>query len=346
MDLNPKILQRFFVGKYSRKDFLTIRSYFENSAKEEELKDLLQSHWFDFQNHDLPEGNINNVLDKIHQQIQLESSSRKRIGFIRVFQKIAAILIVPLALAFLALFYNQSKTTAPEIAMAEIQCPLGARTKFVLPDGTTGFLNSGSTLEYPVSFASQRNVVLNGEAFFDVTHDEKHPFTVKTPHLSTKVLGTQFNVIAYKGENLEEIVLKEGIVEVYSAQGDKLETLQPNQQLLLNTQTSRYNKNNIEAGQYVSWTEGKLVLRNEDMEQVAKRLGRWYNVDIEISDEELLKYSFRATFMDEPVEEVLKLLAITAPLTFKEQKRETTNNNTFKKRKILVSIDRKRIDAF
>jgi ferric-dicitrate binding protein FerR (iron transport regulator) len=107
-----------------------------------------------------------------------------------------------------------------------------------------------------------------------------------------------------------------------------------------------YNKNKLEVDQYVSWIEGKLVFRNESMQQVANRLGRWYNAEIEIQDPELLKYAFRATFIDEPIEEVLKLLAKTAPLNYKEQIRESSKDNTYAKRKFIVSLDRNRLDAF
>ena len=346
MTIQPEILQRFFKGKYSRKDFLTIKSVFGNPEKKAEIKSILENHWFSFSNEPLSEGNVNHILHKIHHQIRLEETQINRKRFITVFQRIAAILIVPLVLAFFALFYFQPKTTTQEMAYAEIQCPLGVRTKFVLPDSTTGFLNSGSTLEYPVIFTNGRTVKLKGEAFFDVTPDEEHPFTVITPNLSTKVLGTQFNVIAYENENSEEIILREGNVEVYCNTGEMLETLQANQKLVLNTLTRKYNKNLIEADQYVSWTEGKLVFRNETMQQVADRLGRWYNVEIKIEDAELLKYAFRATFIDEPLEEVLKLLAMTAPLKYKEEKRQTTKEDIYKKRKIIVRLDEKRVIDF
>jgi len=346
MAFNPEILKRFFNGNYSRKDYLAIKSILEKPEERDELKNLLQNHWEDFSNQPLAKGNIDHILRKINQQIHAEDNRIKRNSFISVFQRIAAILIIPLILTFMAVFYFQPKSVSPEIATAEIQCPLGVRTKFVLPDGTTGFLNSGSTLEYPVIFSNDRNVKLNGEAYFDVHHDEEHPFIVNTPKLSTKVLGTQFNVIAYENENSEEIILQEGKVEVFCSDGKRLETLQPNQKLILNTETRQFKTNQVEAEQYVSWTEGKLVFRNESMQLVADRLGRWYNVEIEIADEELLKYAFRATFIEEPLEEVLKLLARIAPLKFKEIKRETSNDNTYKKRKVIVSLDRKRLGAF
>jgi len=346
MDFNPEILKRFFKGKYSRNDFLAVKSIFEKPEKREEIIHLLQSHWFEYNNEALPEGDdVNYVLDKIHHQINLERRHEVFSGFIRTFQRIAAILIIPLIITFIAVSYFQSNRTI-ESALAEIQCPLGVRTKFVLPDGTAGFLNSGSTLEYPVFFAKNRNVKLDGEAYFDVTPDKEHPFVVRTRNLSTKVLGTQFNIIAYKNENREEVVLQHGKVEVYSDRGEKLETLLPDQKLVLNTQTGQYNKDNVEALQFVSWTEGKLVFRNENMEQVVKRLARWYNVEIEIEDPELLNYAFRATFIDESLEEVLKLMARTAPITYREQKRETTNDGAYNKKKIIISLDKKRLESF
>ena len=346
MDINPTILNRFFEGKYSRKDFLAIKAAFENPEEEAKIKKLLKHHWVSFSNKPLFEADINHILDKIHHQIEQENKPPKTLQFIQLFQRIAAILIVPLILSFITMLWLRPVAVTPEIATAEIQCPLGVRTKFVLPDGTTGFLNSGSTLEYPVIFSHERNVTLKGEAFFNVAHDEKHPFTVITAHLSTRVLGTQFNLIAYGNENTEEIILKEGRVDVYSNEGQKLETLRPDQKMLLNTTNNQFTTNTVEAEQYVSWTEGKLMFRNENMAQVANRLGRWYNVEIEIQDTELLDYAFRATFIDEPLEEVLKLLALTAPIKYEVQIRETTNDDIYKKKKVIVSLDKQRLSAF
>ncbi len=346
MDFDLKILQRFFRGECTRKEFLNVKSFLTDSARRDKLMELMQNHWFDYKNESLPEENVDYILHKIHHQIRLENNPLSKTRFLTAFQRIAAILIIPIIITFGTIFYFQVKTTTPEIATAEIQCPLGVRTKFILPDGTKGFLNNGSSLKYPVNFNRERTVTLNGEAYFDVMRDEEVPFIVNTSNLSTKVLGTQFNVVAYSDENTEEIILKEGRVEVYSDQGDKLETLQPNQNLVLNTQTKKYSTKLVDASQYISWTEGKLVFRNENMLQLANRLGRWYNVEVEIKDQELLNYAFRATFIDEQLEEVLKILALTAPISVEEKIRETTNNDTYETRKIIISLDRSRLDAF
>jgi len=346
MDFNPEILYRFFKGQYSRNDFQKLKSAFENPELQTKLREEIQKHWSEFADTQQSTDNIDQILHKIHQQIATESKNVRANRFITLFQRIAAILIIPLTISFFAALYFQSKAQITETAIAEIQCPRGVQTKFTLPDGTTGFLNSGSTLSYPVRFSGDRNVTLRGEAFFDVAHDKTHPFVVNTPNLKTLVLGTQFNVIAYQDESIEEVILNEGKVEVYNNKGMKLNVLKPNQNLILNTQNNTCAVKEVDSEQYISWTKGKLVFRNESLLEVSKRLGRRYNIEIEIEDSELLNYAFRATFVDEPVEEILKILTKTAPMNFKEQKRKMSTDDIFTKRKFIISLDKRRLHFF
>jgi len=346
MKFSSEIIERFFGGRYSRADYRLAKSLFTDIELKDDLVKHLEDHWSEFNTEPLPEWDTNHMQERIHRQILHETIPGRSKSFISLFQKVAAILIIPLLLGFLSVFYFQSENSEDKTAMAEILCPDGVRTKFVLPDGTTGFLNSGSTLEYPVIFSRERTVTLIGEAYFDVAHDEEKPFVVKTPHLNTRVLGTQINVIAYDDENTEEIILREGEVEVYSRKGQRLGTLESDQRLEFDRDNKRYAIGQVESAQYISWTEGKLVFRNESMEDVANRLGRWFNVDIVLEDQELLKYTLWATFIDEQLDEVLKLLAITAPITFEEHKRDTTVNHTYLKRKVTIGLDKSRVDAF
>jgi transmembrane sensor len=353
MDFDPKILDRFFKGTYSRKDYHQIKSVFRNLENRAQLRAYLENHWSEFAAEKIPPENIDHLMDKIHHKIRLEEKQAEKIRFFSVFQKVAAILIVPLLLAFLAVVYMQSRSGAEteelvveNIGMAEIQCPLGVRTKFQLPDGTTGFLNSGSTLQYPVRFSGTRNVTVSGEAYFDVAHDSIHPFVVQTPNLNVNVLGTRFNVIAWDDGAKEEIILNEGSVKVDAKDGALLEVLKPNQKLVLNKEKMTFNTTTVEASQYLGWTEGKLIFRNEGMQEVAERLGRWYNAEIRIEDEELLDHSFHATFVDEPLEEVLKFMALTTPYTYKILPREKNEDDIYEKKVVLVQLDRRRLKAF
>ncbi len=142
------------------------------------------------------------------------------------------------------------------------------------------------------------------------------------------------------------VILNRGEVEVAMKDGTKLEVLQPNSKLVLNTYKHTLETTEVEASQYIGWIEGKLIFRNESMEQVAERIGRWYNVEIIIEDKELLKYTFHATFIDEPLEEVLKYMAITTPYTYKILPRILDNNNLCQKKMVLVKLDRERLKAF
>jgi len=177
-------------------------------------------------------------------------------------------------------------------------------------------------------------------------HNEKIPFHVNTPNLDIKVLGTTFNVIANEDERTEEIVLQTGKVDVSAKSGVKLAVMKPNEQLTLNIEKQTVSKTEVEASQYSTWKEGKLVFRNENMQQVARRLSRWYNADVIIDDRKLDTYTFHATFADEPLDEVLKLLSITTPLSFKEEKRTSDQEGVYQKRKIVLTINQSKINQF
>lgn len=347
MTFDINILKRFFEGKYSRKDYLAIREKLVSADDDRQLRELMLSHWVEFDGIGLPDENVDHILDRLQHRIRLEENKEtRRYRFIQVFQRLAAILIVPLILSFLAYLYFQPEKTEMVDAYAEIQCPMGVRTKFTLPDGTTGFLNSGSTLSYPVAFDKTRQVELTGEALFEVVHNEKSPFVVKTGKLNVKVLGTSFNVISYPGEATEEIILQKGKVEVLDNSGKILTELLPDQKLAVNHVDRTAKRSVVIASQYTSWTQGKLVFRNENMEQVAKRLSRWYNAEIILADKGLDEFTFYATFVDEPLDEVLKLLALTTPISYREEKRTTGPDGLYQKRKIVITINPKKINQF
>ena len=347
MTIDINILKRFFEGRYSRKDFEAIREKLESEDDDREIRELMLSHWVEFGSYRLPDEDVDHILHKLQHMIRLEENREaKRFGFVRTFQKIAAILIVPLALAFMAYLVYQPKAGELPEAWAEIQCPMGVRTRFVLPDGTTGFLNSGSTLGYPVRFGEARQVTLSGEGYFDVKQEAGKPFQIKTTGLNIKVLGTTFNVIAYPDEKTEEVILQSGKVEIGNIRGDQIAELDSNQKILYDRDENSARKIHVVASQYTSWREGKLVFRNENMEQVALRLGRWYNAEIVLADDGLKKYSFHATFLDEQLDEVLKLLALTTPISYEEVKREAIAGGVYPKRRIILKLNPEKIQEF
>ncbi len=343
------LIQKYFDGNISLKEQIELSDFLADPANCD-AEEILYSHWkSQFETGPIPDKDFKPLLDQVHKRIRLkehvQSGSKP---WLQTFQKIAAILIIPLLFSFLAFLYLKSGGTKPNdiVSYAEIQCPLGVRTKFVLPDGSTGFLNSGSRLKYAPQFKLDRRVELSGEAFFDVVHNEQLPFHVNTRNLDIKVLGTTFNVLANKEEETEEIVLQTGKVNVSSKSGEQLANLLPNEQLTLNTDKLTFSKKEVVASQYTTWKEGKLVFRNENMQQVARRLSRWYNADVVVDDRILDSYTFHATFIDEPLDEVLKMISITSPITYSEERRTKDKEGIYLKRKIVLRINESKINQF
>ncbi|WP_170111293.1 FecR family protein [Mangrovibacterium marinum] len=341
-----KAIDNFFRGKYSRKDYFSIQSEFEKEKADEDFLFELEQQWDTLKDEPAEGFHRQTVWNNVVNHLDFNQAGKvRKLSFLTVFQRVAAILFIPLAIGFLFYVYT-SKSVRQTEAWAEITCPPGVRTEFHLPDGSTGVLNGDSRLKYAVNFSSNRTVELVGQAYFDVVKDKKHPFNVATDQLNVQVLGTTFSVLAYPGQAREEVVLKTGKVNVSTADQKPLAQLSPDQQFVLDTENRKYYTTNVNATALVSWIEGRLVFKNESFDAVAERLSQWYNVEIEIADANLKKYKYYGTFENESIEEVLHLLKLTAPIKYKEIDRVKLDNGTFSKRKIIFATDEKRVNDF
>lgn len=179
-----------------------------------------------------------------------------------------------------------------EMLFNTITIPRSGEYKLVLSDGTKVWLNSASKLKYPVAFTGgQRKVFLEGEAYFEVAADTVHPFLVETSGMSVTVLGTGFNVMAYPEEMEAAVTLVHGKVGVQTDHRQQI--LQPDEQYVYQTTTRRGTVRKVDVSQYVDWKDGILNFDSMPLEELTRRLGRWYDVDFFFVAEELktLKYS-------------------------------------------------------
>ncbi|MCK4676598.1 MAG: DUF4974 domain-containing protein [Bacteroidales bacterium] len=346
-EVDIKLIKKFLQKKCNHKERELILKWFTHIKYERKLKHVIREHWNEIElgspDYDL---DTNRLLDKFHHLIHLDSYKKSRnLPFYRKayqqLSKIAAVLLLPVLLISTLYFMTDGRFFAKEekTIYAEIFSPLAARTRFELPDGSTGWLNSGSTLKFPVKFrGKKREVALSGEGFFNVAKDSEKPFIVKTCNMDIKALGTSFNVSAYPDDEICEITLETGkvIIERTRESGEtvKLAELQPDQQIVISKRTYKSNVSEVVTEKYTSWKEGKLVLRNDPMDVVVKRIGRWYNAEINLKNDELESYRYRATFEDETFSEVLKLLKLTSPIDYIEHKREMLRDGTFTKKEI------------
>lgn len=335
-----KILHKFALGKYSLKDFKLVSHWFEDKKSEADLKIAIQQHWYKFDD-DFSgnEKDLTSVLNQLKQKIAKERPVvlfRKKIQ--KFYTRAAAILLLPLLLY--SVYSTFQKIPAAEISsLIEIVSPNGARTHFHLPDGSQGWLNSGSILKYETDFQEKRTVELIGEAWFEVAPDEKSPFVVGTPHLDVQVLGTKFNVAAFPDEKVTEVVLQEGKVKVNGYNGTFTVDMKPDEKFTYNRDLQSGTIQTVNADQFSSWKDGLLVFRNEPLSEVLKRIGRWYNVEFVLTDPEIAKFRYRATFQEEQIEEVIRLISLTAPINYSFNKREMGDDGVFKKR--IITIQRK-----
>lgn len=205
-----------------------------------------------------------------------------------------------------------TKTPLDKLAYNTIKIPYGKRFELELSDGTLVHLNSGSTLKYPVTFIAGQNrqVFLDGEAFFDVSKDKKHPFVVNADHLNIRVLGTHFNVSNYAEDDVTDVVLVEGSVGLYQTNekfdATKNTILEPGFKGSFNKKNQRINTNPVITDTYTSWMYGGLTFRNMSFKNISKKLERHYNVSIETQNTKLENELFNASFKNnESIEKVL-----------------------------------------
>jgi len=199
--------------------------------------------------------------------------------------------------------------------------PRGGGYNLQLADGTGVWLNAGSSLRFPVSFTdSTRQVFLEGEAYFDVSHNGK-PFIVSSGDMDVRVLGTSFNVSAYADDSEFKTTLVEGKVRVeYSGDSTsaKISTvLTPNNQAVLNLSANEISIAEVNTSTYTSWMDGKLEFSNEDLDIVMKRLARWYDFEYEFENVEAKGFHFSARLSrEENISAILEMLEMTSEVKF------------------------------
>ncbi len=190
------------------------------------------------------------------------------------------------------LMLNQEKVAIPEnaerVRMNTLVIPFGNTSTLTLSDGTRVWLNAGSRMIYPSRFVdNKREVFLVGEAFFQVTKNEKKPFVVRTPDIEVNVLGTQFNISAYSDDNIIQTVLAEGKIELKRATAGFFEqsiTVVPGQLATLNKTTQETHLYNVDVDYYIGWKQGYLSFQNSDLSRIIKKLERYYNIHFKYND--------------------------------------------------------------
>lgn len=251
---------------------------------------------------------------------------------------------------FLGQFYavklgkNVNKTPVP-LAYNEIKAPYGSNSEISLPDGSLVMLNAGSILKYRTDYnTDNRDLFLKGEAYFKVSKNSDLPLVVNASAINIKATGTEFNIKAYEDEQTIETTLVEGRVEITGGNTDKSKDnvidLVPNQKAVFVKESGSFALSDVNysgaivpqpdinihknthiapeanVDQVVAWTEGRLIFRGENLENLCVELRRKYDVKFIFGDEEIKKYRFSGVLLDETLEQVLNVIKLTSPIQF------------------------------
>ncbi len=206
--------------------------------------------------------------------------------------------------------------------------PYGKRSVLTLSDGTRIWLNSGSKLVYPSHFdKGRREVYLEGQAYFSVTHAEDAPFLVHTKDMEVKVLGTEFDVSAYDDDPYTATVLTKGSVELSTQRqalfGSKKTKITPGTRAVFDQQRATLQTQQVDVKEYVSWKEGSLVLNTAPLAEILRKVSRYYRVEIELKQPKLAGVRFDGELiLQDDVRDVLKGLALATGLNYKQQPNE------------------------
>ena len=202
------------------------------------------------------------------------------------------------------------------VKMQTVIVPAGQRAELLLADGTKVWLNSRSKLKFPDRFQKDaRNVELDGEGYFEVTHKEEAPFTVHTSKYDVKVLGTEFNVKAYNSKNQFEASLLKGSIEVSNMNKSQVVRLRPDERVI--SDGSQLIRSVILDKNYFRWKEGLLCLDDESIGGLIDKLELYYDVKIIVQQASLMKYHYSGKFrISDGVEHVLKVLQLKHKFTY------------------------------
>jgi transmembrane sensor len=308
-----------------------------------------------------PGYNVQQGFWKFKQKIKTEEDLRSgtnKISIFKIITRYAAIFFIAFSLGGLLFYYiGRNRIAYPGNRISELVVPLGSQARFSLPDGSTVTLNAGSTLKYDDLFGNDERVVqLEGEGYFKVAKDAERPFIVKTAFINVTALGTEFNIKAYSLDKTIETTLVNGSIKIEPLTDDnkgKITVLKPSQKLTFYKENSNIvdetigPEEKIETGikplkvqktaaihtlikedvniePVVSWKENRWIFEQQSLSVIAIELERKFDVQIVFESERLKAFRFTGTIIAEPIEQVLEVMSISAPINFKLKGRIVT----------------------
>lgn len=247
-----------------------------------------------------------------------ERFTKKKVKFFPFFRYAAAASVL-FIIALSAYLFSETGT----VEMVTLSTTDQIR-EIILPDGSNVVLSHYSSITYPCEFKGDtRNVILQGEGYFDVSKDKEHPFIVEAHDIQVKVLGTQFNIQAYSNDPDIKTTLLEGSVAISNIRNDNSIILQPDETGIFCKESAKlYQKSNPNAKDDIAWRNNNIIFNDLALSQIATNLSNYYNIEIKITDNNLKKYKLTARFENgESLDDILSLLQAVGNFSYTKNSR-------------------------
>ena len=303
-------LTKYQTEQISQEEFRELRKEI-NSHSDEELFPALLDSWNSWDNNrSLSSEDIQSLLVRIRQEMNIISAPKiRKFNWRQIAAAIAFLIMGSLSVYF---YVDNREITQLADRIMEVKVGKGERVSITLPDGTAVKLNSESILSYKQDFGKKdRRVSLSGEGYFDVQKDLQKKFVVNTEFMDIEVTGTSFNVYAYSDKDIVEMALVQESVTVSSVRPpfERLNVV-PNEKVIYDKKTGTMQRITTSNVLETAWVSKELVFRSEPMEAVLKRISRKYGVSFEIMDSSLVKDTYTGVFDKEEIEEVIDILKV------------------------------------
>ncbi len=352
-------MSRSLSGEATAEEELALQQFMQTNPSFQQQYELMKRMWHTSEKQDAEtideseKKNISHILQLAKAGAENEPSETTVIPLINKRKLYLSISSAAAAIFIAVSFWIFSEKNDPHTQVAPTQTLVtenGSRTRTILPDGSTVWLNAGSHISFNKNFSgSTREVTLDGEAYFDVVKQPQRPFIVHVSGYDIKVLGTAFNVKSYPADKTVETTLLRGLVQVTKQGAKKQEPifLRANEKLIVdkyaadsklnlpynekaeaNTANTKYLIQHIDSAQKESekietaWVYNRLEFKGESFAGLAQKLERWYNVKIVFDDGAVQKLNFYGSFENETIEQALTALKKATPFNYKAEGKE------------------------
>jgi transmembrane sensor len=327
-----ELMFEYLRGRTTKEDEEKLNEWIHSDIKNKRTFDQIKKIW-NTPRKNLPKADVEKAWINIKERIDIENSSQnfpsdkilefdsnpKRNPF---WWHVVSTKLLKIAAVVLVLFISSYFLFIRHAAMNEIIVGNSQKTEITLEDGTLITLDAGSIFRYPKNFESDmREVFLNGEGYFEVAHDNNKPFIIHANDARIKVLGTKFNVRAWRDDKKVVVAVAEGKVSLRSqneSDPDKKVVITKGQVSVMRENEAPSEAKNANVDDYLSWLDREDYFRDVPLQEVFNQLERWYDVDIQLSDESYASNQVTIFIKKKPIEEILDVIALMNNLQYKQ----------------------------